>query len=259
MTRISTVIITRNEEQNIAKCLESVKNISDEIILVDSFSNDMTVAIAQRFGAKIFLREFKDFGNQKAFAISCAANDWVLSIDADEVLSPELQASLLKEKEHPRYDGYNVNILANYCGKWIRHCGWYPQPKLRFFDKNKCHINSNMVHESIVMNDRRHKVGFLDGNILHYSYKTISDHTKKIELYSELAAKDAIDKGEHIMFIKVLFGPTWKFIYNFILRGGFLDGYLGYVICKNIAYAGFIKYVKIKLYSERLQHSIPQV
>ena len=120
-------------------------------------------------------------------------------------------------------------------------------------------MNSNKVHESIVMNDKRAKAGLLDGNLLHYSYKTISDHTKKIELYSELAARNAIDKGEKIWLIKIVLGPTWKFIYNFILRGGFLDGYVGYVICKNIAYAGFIKYVKIKLYSQQMQHSTGQL
>lgn len=263
MVKISTVIITRNEEHNIARCLESVKSVSDEIVLVDSYSDDKTATIAQSYGAKVFFRAFKDFGDQKAFAIECAKNAWVLSVDADEVLSPELQASILKEKQQPHYDAYNVNILANYCGQWIRHCGWYPQPKLRFFNKTKCAMNSNKVHESIEMNDKWARVGFLDGNILHYSYKTISDHTKKIELYSELAALNAIEKGEKMWFIKILLGPTWKFIYNFILRGGFLDGYLGYVICKNIAYAGFIKYVKIKLYSRQfgrgtghLKHSI---
>ena len=250
MIKISSVIITHNEEENIAKCIESLKNISDEIIVVDSFSDDNTVAIAEKLGAKIFRRQFKDFGDQKTFAIQQATFDWVFSIDADEVLSPELQQSLLAEKNQPRYDGYNINILANYCGQWIRHCGWYPQPKLRFFNKNKCSMNTNRVHESIVANDKSVKVGSMDGNILHYSYKTISDHTKKIELYSEMAAINAIENGERIMLIKIVLGPTWKFIYNFFLRGGFLDGYLGYVLCKNIAYAGFIKYIKIKLYSQ---------
>ena len=251
MIKISAVIITHNEEHNIARCIESFKDIADEIILVDSYSKDRTVAIAQQYGAKVFYHEFVDFSDQKTYAISLASYDFVLSIDADELLSPELHASLLKEKESPRFDGYQVNILANYCGKWIRHCGWYPQPKLRLFNKHKCGINDSKVHESIVVKDKKAKVGFLDGDILHYSYNSISDHIKKIELYSELAARNAITKGERIGIVKILFGPAWKFIYNFIFRGGFLDGYLGYVICKNIAYGGFIKYVKIKLYSAR--------
>ncbi|MFI5195832.1 MAG: glycosyltransferase family 2 protein [Chitinophagales bacterium] len=251
MIMISAVIITLNEELNIARCIESIKNIADEIILVDSYSDDKTVSIAQMYGAKVFYHEFKGFGNQKAYAIDQAGYDWVLSIDADEVLSPELHASILKEKTQPRYDAYNINILPNYCGKWIRHCGWYPQPKLRFFNKHKCTVNLNKVHECILMNDKKAKIGFLDGNILHYSYKSISDHIRKIDLYSELAARNAVENGEKILLIKILFSPPWKFIYNFILRVGFLDGYMGYVICKNIAYAAFIKYIKIRFYSQK--------
>jgi glycosyltransferase involved in cell wall biosynthesis len=249
--KISLVIITYNEEGNIARCLESVKDVVDEIVLIDSYSNDKTVTIAQSYGAKVFYHKFNDFGEQKSFAIKQASYDWVLSIDADEVLTPELRGSILKVKAEPHYDGYNVNILTNYCGQWIKHCGWYPQPKLRFFNKNKSKFNTNKVHEGIIMDDSRAKIGLLDGNLLHYSYKTISDHTKKIELYSELAAVNAIDKGERISFIKILFGPPWKFFYHYILRRGFLDGYIGYVICKNIAYSGFIKYIKIKLYSKQ--------
>src|SRR5579872_7400229 len=116
MVKVSTVIITHNEEHNIARCIESVKGISDEIVLVDSFSDDKTASIAQSYGAKVFFRAFRDFVDQKSFAIECAKNEWVLSVDADEVLSPELQASIQKEKENPAYDAYNVNILANYCG-----------------------------------------------------------------------------------------------------------------------------------------------
>ena len=256
MIKISAVIITHNEEHNIARCIESFKDIADEIILVDSYSNDKTVAIAQGYGAKVFYHEFKDFSDQKIFAIALASHDFVLSIDADELLSQPLRESILKEKESPRFDGYQINILANYCGKWIRHCGWYPQPKLRLFNKNKCGINDSKVHESIVAKDKKTRIGFLDGDILHYSYNSISDHIKKIELYSELASRNAIDNGERIGLMKIVFGPTWKFIYNFIFRGGFLDGYLGYIICKNIAYGGFIKYVKIKLYSHRPTNDI---
>jgi glycosyltransferase involved in cell wall biosynthesis len=258
MIKISSVIITYNEEHNIARCIESLKDVVDEIILVDSYSDDRTVAIAESYGAKIYYRHFKDFGDQKAFAIAQASNEYVLSIDADEVLSSELQAGILKEKENLRFVAYNVNILANYCGQWIRHCGWYPQPKLRLFNKKICGINANKVHESIVVKDGHGKVGFLEGDILHYSYKTISDHARKIELYSELAARNAIEQGEHISLIKIVLGPTWKFFMNFIIRGGFLDGYLGYVICKNIAYAGFIKYVKIKLYSRNMRQNVPE-
>lgn len=259
MIKVSAVIITFNEEKNIARCLDSVKDIADEIIVVDSNSSDQTTAIAESYGATVFYHDFKGFGEQKCFAIKQASNDWILSVDADEVLSPELRTSILKEKEQPQYGCYNMNILANYCGQWIRHCGWYPQPKLRFFDKHKCKINTNKVHESIVANDPHMKIGFLKGDILHYSYRSISDHTRKIDLYSELAARNAVERGEKIMLIKILLGPTWKFAYNFILRGGFLDGYLGYVICKNISYEVFIKYIKIRLYSRQEPQTANQI
>jgi glycosyltransferase involved in cell wall biosynthesis len=250
MIKVSAVIITYNEEQNIERCLTSLAAVADEIIVVDSFSKDKTAEMAERLGAKVYFNEFKGFGSQKCFAISKATNNWVISLDADEVISEELAASITKEKTNPHFDGYNINILPNYCGRWIRHCGWYPQPKLRLFDKNKCGMNANKVHESIVAKVPTAKIGKLRGDILHYSYKSLSDHTKKIELYSELAARNAIEKGEKVSIMKIVLGPMWKFVYNYVLRGGFLDGYLGYVVCKNIAYTGFIKYVKIKLYTE---------
>jgi glycosyltransferase involved in cell wall biosynthesis len=250
MIKVSAVIITYNEEQNIERCLTSLADVADEVIVVDSYSADKTAEIAEGLGATVYFNEFKGFGSQKCFAINKATNNWVLSLDADEVISEELGAGIIKEKASPLFDGYNINILPNYCGRWIRHCGWYPQPKLRLFDKNKCGMNSNKVHESIVAKEATAKIGQLEGDILHYSYKSLSDHTKKIELYSELAARNAIEKGEKVTIFKIVLGPMWKFLYNYVLRGGFLDGYLGYVVCKNIAYTGFIKYVKIKLYTE---------
>ncbi len=250
MIKVSAVIITYNEEQNIERCLCSLSPVADEIIVVDSFSKDKTTEIAERLGATVYYNEFKGFGSQKCFAISKATNNWVLSLDADEVISEELSASINKEKAGPQADGYNINILPNYCGKWIRHCGWYPQPKLRLFDRNKCGMNDYKVHESIVAKVPDAKIGKLQGDILHYSYKSLSDHTRKIELYSELAARNAIGKGERVTIVKIALGPLWKFVYNYVFRGGFLDGYMGYIVCKNIAYTGFIKYVKIKLYTE---------
>jgi glycosyltransferase involved in cell wall biosynthesis len=250
MKKISVVIITLNEELNISRCPESVKNIADEIILVDSYSNDSTVPIAERYGAKIFYKTFQGFGAQKAFAIEQASYDWIFSIDADEVVSSELQESILKEKAEPRYGGYKMNVLPNYCGQWIRHCGWYPQPKLRLFNKCKCRMNSCEVHESIVVDNENGGIGFLVGDLIHYSYRSFSDHARKIELYSELAARAAVGKGKRISLIKIIFAPGWIFFYNFIFRAGFLDGYFGYVICKFISYGSAIKYAKIRLYSQ---------
>ncbi len=250
MIKISAVIITYNEEKNIAICIDSIRKVVDEIILVDSYSTDNTVTIAQNLGAKIYYKKFMGFGDQKAFAIELATNEWILSIDADEILSPELQQSILAAKEHPEFDGYSFNILTNYCGKWIKHCGWYPQPKLRFLNKTKGSINHNKVHEGFEMHSNKSHIGFLKGDLLHHSYNTISEHSRKIQLYTELAAKYNAEKGVSISVLKIIFGPRWNFFYHYIIRLGFLDGYWGYVLCKNISYESFIKYTKIRLYSK---------
>ena len=256
MIKISSVIITYNEEQNIARCINSLKNVVDEIIVVDSYSNDDTVAIAERMGAHVFYKKFTGFGDQKAFAIEQASNDWVLSIDADEVLTPELQQEILDMKQAPKYDGYSLKILTNYCGKWIRHCGWYPQSKLRLLNKTKGSVNRNKVHEGFAMNDPETQIHCLNGDLLHFSYKSISEHSRKIQLYTELAARNAAEKGVTISLAKVLLGPKWTFFYHYILRKGFMDGYWGYVLCRNMSYESFIKYIKIKLYSRELKKAL---
>lgn len=249
MVHISSVIITYNEEQNIERCLRSLLPVSDEIVIVDSGSQDRTVEIAESLGARIFFKKFTGFGEQKAYAVEKASNDWVLSIDADEVLSPELQESILQVKQNPKYRGYNLNILTNYCGKWIRHCGWYPKHKLRLLNRKHGSINHNLVHEGFSMNDKHEHLGMLHGDLLHHSYKTISDHSRKIQLYSELAARNSVEKGKTISLFKIIFWPRWVFFYHYVIRMGFLDGYWGYVLCKNISYESFIKYTKIRLYT----------
>ena len=251
MIRISSVIITYNEEQNIEACIQSLKSVSDEIIVLDSYSDDKTVEIAESLGAKIFYKKFAGFGDQKAYAVEQATHEWILSIDADEILTPELQQSILSVKENPKYDGYCMNILTNYCGKWIRHCGWYPQPKLRLLKRTKGSINRNKVHEGFTMNCTKSRVGGLKGDLLHHSYNTISDHSRKIQLYTELSAKNAVEKGLSISLLKIIFGPRWTFFYHYIIRQGFMDGYWGYVLCKNISYESFIKYTKIRLYTRQ--------
>ena len=251
MIKISCVIITYNEEKNIVACLESIKGVADEIILVDSYSTDNTVSIAQGMGAKIFYKKFMGFGDQKAFAVEQACHNWILSIDADEILSSELTQSILAVKNNPLQDGYYINILTNYCGKWIKHCGWYPKHKLRLLNKHEGHINRNKVHEGFEMNNTKSSLGHLQGDLLHHSYNTISEHSRKIQLYTELAAKHSAEKGMSTSLLKIIFGPRWTFFYHYIIRKGFMDGYWGYVLCKNISYESFIKYTKIRLYAKQ--------
>ncbi len=250
MIQLSAVIITYNESENIEACINALHAVADEIIVIDSYSTDNTRELAEKMGAKVYLNHFEGFGTQKAFAISKASFDWILSVDADEVLSPELQASILKEKANPEYDGYYVKILTNYCGKWIRHCGWYPQTKLRLLNRNKGYINSNKVHEGFEMSNKSAKTCTLNGDLLHHSYKNLSAHTRKIQLYTELAAKNSAEKGRNISLLKLFFGPKWTFFYHYIIRLGILDGYWGYILCKNISYESFMKYTKIRHYSK---------
>jgi glycosyltransferase involved in cell wall biosynthesis len=248
--KISAVIITHNEEKNIARCISSVKKIADEVIVVDSFSTDSTVPIAKSLGANVISHEFNGYGEQKYFAEKLTSNPWILSLDADEEISVELGKSilLLKDKQ-PIWDAYKINILPNFCGKWIRHCGWYPQPKVRLWNKCKGATNNNTVHEEWLPVDKTVKIGRLRGDILHYSYPTISDYMRKLEQYSELKARAAVSEGKHITLLKIIVGPAWRFIVDFFLRAGFLDGYYGYIVCKNSAFYTFIKYIKIWVYN----------
>jgi glycosyltransferase involved in cell wall biosynthesis len=245
MIKLSSVIITYNEEQDIRRCLESVKRVADEIIVVDSFSQDNTVAIATEMGAKVFTKKFNGFGEQKAFCVAQATHDWILSTDVDEILSDELVESILAIKQNPTHNAYYVNIMTNYCGHWIKHCGWYPEYKLRLLHKGKGTMNLNKVHEGFEMNDKSEKIGYLKGNLLHYSYNTLAEHTQKIHFYTDLAVQKAQIKGRKVNKLQILLAPKWAFFYHYIIRHGFMDGYWGYILCRNLQYESFLKYVKI--------------
>lgn len=249
MIKISACIITYNEASNITRCIEALKGVVDEILIVDSFSTDNTVAIAEQAGARVIQRAFKGYGDQKHFAELQAVNHWVLSVDADEVVSPELGRAIKEVKKSPAFDAYMIDILPNYCGAWIRHCGWYPQPKLRLWNREKGAMLVDNVHEGVVLNDVSAPVGRLKGDLLHYSFNTISDHVKKIEHYSEVGARLDVARGKSVSLLKLIFAPKLQFLVDYIIRGGFLDGYYGYIVCRNSAFASFVKYAKIRQYS----------
>jgi glycosyltransferase involved in cell wall biosynthesis len=245
---ISAIIITYNEARNIARCLNALKGVADEVIVVDSYSGDQTVAIAESLGARVLLHEFEGYGEQKIVAMNEARHDWILSLDADEELSSELRESILAVRDKQEHDAYTFNFLTNYCGKWIRHCGWYPNPKMRFWNKTKGYMKADKVHEGFEL-DPGTSVGFLKGDILHHSFPTISAHLKKIEQYSEIGARFDVARGKKVSLLKLWLAPRWMFFMLYIIRGGFLDGYYGYVVCKNSAFAAFAKYLKIRQYT----------
>ena len=252
MNSLSVVIITFNEEKNIARCMHSVKTVADEIIVMDSFSTDGTAAIVRGSGGSFYQRAFSGYGDQKNAAMSFAAHDHILFLDADEFLSEELSASIGVEKEKGfPYDGYTMNRLNNYCGKWIRHGSWYPDKKLRLISRKKGAWNQDLVHESLELKEGS-RIRHLKGDLLHNTYSNFDEHIDKNNRYSRLSAQLLYQKGKRIHVIKVLINPFWAFFTSYFLRAGFLDGFYGFVIAVNIAHLTFLKYIKLyQLQQER--------
>jgi glycosyltransferase involved in cell wall biosynthesis len=245
MTPISVVIITYNEENNIERCIQTVLNIADEIVILDSVSTDKTKEICLKYPVKFYEQPFLGYVQQKNKALEFASYPHVLSLDADEALSNELIESIKKVKENWSADGYYFNRLTNFCGKWIKHTDWYPDRKLRLFHKKKGQWRGINPHDKYVLEDNC-KTSYIKGNLLHYSFPTISHQMGVIEKFSSISAKEAYLKGKSANIFSILINPFWKFIKSYIIKLGFLDGYYGFVVCIMSSYATFIKYVKIK-------------
>lgn len=245
MEKISVVIITFNEARNIARCLDSVRDIADDIVVVDSFSTDQTKEICKLKGVRFIEHAFAGHIEQKNWAISQAKYPFVLSLDADEALDATLRESIREAKKNPLFDGYYINRLTNYCGKWIKHCGWYPDKKLRLWNSNKGKWDGTNPHDRFVM-DKTAKTGFLKGDILHYSYYTLNDHLKQINYFSDINALEAFKKGKKAGILKIIFSPIIKFKRDYFLKLGFLDGYHGFIISAVSAFASFMKYAKLR-------------
>lgn len=245
MNGISAIIITLNEEAYIEQCLESLEGIADEIIVVDSYSTDSTEKICRRFNAHFVSHSFSGFMEQKNFSLSLANYPYVLSLDADEMLSDELRSSLLKEKEKLENDGYQINRLNNYCGQWIRHSGWYPDRQLRLFNREKGAWGEMNVHETFHLSEGT-SVGRLKGDILHYVCKSRDEFTSKIERYSSMAAAEMFRRGYRSWFLKPLMHMIWRFFRTYIIHLGFLDGKNGLAICADGAWSSYLKYKKLR-------------
>lgn len=245
MTPISVVIITFNEERNISRCIDSVKSIADDIVVVDSFSNDDTEKICREKSVRFIQNNFEGHIEQKNFAVTQAKFPHILSLDADEELSDELKSAILEIKNNWKLDGYYMNRLTNYCGKWIYHCGWYPDKKLRLWDSRKGKWKGTNPHDRYEM--LAHSItGLLKGDLLHYSYYSIKDHIQQVNYFTDISAMALYEEGKKGNFIKILFSPIIKFLRDYFLKLGFLDGYYGLVICMISAHATFLKFVKLK-------------
>lgn len=245
MQKISVAIITLNEERDIGRCLESVKDIADEIVVVDSFSTDNTESICQQYGARFIKHSFDGYIEQKNFALSQTSFKHVLSLDADEALSEELKASILEVKTNFAADGYSMNRLTNYIGTWIHHCGWYPDTKLRLFNIEKGKWGGINPHDEFLFEGKA-KIKQLKGDLLHYSYHSLEDHYKQIEHFTNIASKAYYEKGKKAPLLKLIFSPLHRFIRDYFFRMGFLDGKAGLQICYLSAGATFQKYRKLR-------------
>ena len=246
MIQLSAVIITYNEERNIARCLESLREIADEIIVVDSYSTDKTVEICNSLGGKVFQNKFEGHIQQKNFALAKTSFFYVLSLDADEVLSDELRISIVSAKSDWKYDGYEMNRLTNYCGAWIRHGGWYPDRKIRLFDKRKGKWTGVNPHDRYALNESNASRGYLHGDILHYSYYSISGHIKQADYFTEISARVLFEQRRNASVLRLIVSPAFRFVRDYFLKFGFLDGYYGFVVCKISSYAVFLKYAKLR-------------
>ena len=245
MPKLSVVIITLNEENNIGRCIESVQQVADEVVVVDSFSTDNTEKIAKNKGARFFQHPFEDYVKQHEYADQLASYDHILSLDADEALSDELSKSILVAKKYWKNDGYFMNRRTNYCGKWINHSGWYPDKKLRLFDRRKGKWVGRKIHERFTLKEGS-TTGHLKGDILHYSFPNITDHVNQANNFTDLTALAAFEAGSRSNGLKIFFNPIFKFIRDYFFNLGILDGYYGFVICQISANATFLKYVKLK-------------
>jgi glycosyltransferase involved in cell wall biosynthesis len=242
---ISAVIITLNEERNIGRCLDSLKGVADEIVVVDSYSTDRTEEICRTHQAVFIRHRFAGYIEQVNWAILQASSPYILFLDADEALSERLKASILQVKEQWTHDAYRFNRLTSFCGKWIRHTSWYPARKMRLFDSRMGSFGGVNPHYSFRM-VREASSGFLKGDLLHYSYYSINERLKQMALFSSIMASAYYEQERKAGFYSLTFRPFWRFVRDFILLRGFLDGYYGFVVSIISAHEVFLKYVKLR-------------
>jgi glycosyltransferase involved in cell wall biosynthesis len=244
INRITAVIITKNEERNIGRCLDSLIGVADEIVVIDSFSDDVTAEICKNYQLRFIQKEWLGYAETKNFGISLANNPFILSLDADEALSEELRNEILILKDNEiSSDGFYLNRLTNYCGKWIYHCGWYPDFKIRLWRK-EAGLWEGIIHEEVKLLPAA-RTGKLKGNILHYSYYSVNEHIEQMIRFTDLMAEDLFQKGKKVTIFRVVLSPLVKFLKSYLLRGGFRDGFYGLVICCLSGMASFLKYAKV--------------
>jgi glycosyltransferase involved in cell wall biosynthesis len=242
MNRLSACLITLNEEENLPRALASLAGIADEIVVVDCGSQDRTREIAQRYGAKVIARAWTNFAEQKNAAVAAASHGWVLSLDADEELSPELRKELLEWKQkEPGYAVYEFARRAWYVGGWIRHSGWYPDRQRRLFLRDAARF-SGIVHESLQFEG---EAGRLGGDLLHYTIRSFAEHEEKVERYTTLAAQQMYAAARRSWRGALWLATPWNWFQSYVLQLGFLDGSRGWVISRMAARSTWLKFKKL--------------
>lgn len=245
---LSVIIITKNESRHIAQCLDSV-SFADEIIVLDSGSHDDTCDIAREMGAKVVqTADWPGFGPQKNRALDLATMDWVLSVDADERVTPELALAIQQAISQPTASAYKIARLSNFCGRWIRHSGWWPDRVLRLFKRGSARFTDAAVHESVRAEG---PVATLDGHFLHYPYSDMDAMIAKVNRYSTDAARMMHQKGRRTSVWGAFGHGVWTFIRIYLIRRGFLDGREGFILAVTAASGSFFRYAKLYFMSTR--------
>ncbi len=249
--QISATIITLNEERNIARAIDSLGCV-DEVLVVDSGSTDLTREIALRHGARVLEGPWLGYAAQKNFAARSAAYDWILSLDADEQVTPELAEEILALKQNgPAADGYSFPRLAHYLGRWIRHSGWYPDRKTRLYNRGAADWVGEYLHESVHV---KGSVGELHGDLLHFTCGSLSEHLRTLDKYTTLAARELVEQKTQVSLLHLAVDPVWTLIRTYVLQRGFLDGPQGLAIAWMAALYTFLKYAKAM---KALNHADP--
>lgn len=247
---LSAVIITKNEESNIRRCLESIKNFVAEIIIVDSQSTDDTLKICEEYGCKIFQIEWEGFGLAKKFGVDNASNNWIFSIDSDEEVTHELQNEIDKIMQNPECNIYSIKRNSFFLGKQIKYCGWNNDYPKRLFNREYGNFNNAIVHETIEYTGTR---GVIESALNHYTYPTINSQIEKMNLYSELGAEKYFNEGKRTSIAAAFFYGIFKFVKMYFLQLGFLDGVHGFILCVNSGHGIFLKYAKLLAMSKKVE------
>lgn len=245
--RLSVIIITRNEAANIEACIRSVA-FADEIVVLDSGSDDATVELARASGARVTTAtDWPGFGPQKNRALALASGEWVLSLDADERVTPELAAEIQTVLAAPAHDAYDIPRLSSFCGRYIRHSGWWPDRVVRLFRRGTARFSDAAVHEKVVSDG---PVGRIRAHMLHHTYPDLSSALRKMDRYSSDAAAAMYARGKRATLASALGHGTWTFIRIYLVRRGFLDGRHGFVLAVVAAMGSFARYSKLMFMAE---------